>query len=524
MTKASRSINHLGVPAVDKPLTLNDFLDRALAAYPNRVALVDEEKQPAPSWGELTYMELGRRARVQAATLDEMGVPVGGRVAVVSQNSARLICTYYGVSGWGRILVPVNYRLAAAEIRHIVAHSGAEVLLLDPEFRHLAELVPCKRTFVFGEDDDRIWGTAAEPLPWNEDESATAVISYTSGTTGLPKGVEMTHRHLWLNAALFGWQNTISDRDVYLHTVQAFHGSGWGQIYTATGMGIKQIVLRVMDGADVLKRIEKHGVTYLCGAPAIVASVLDAAKAWEGPIPGRGRVRIICAGAPPPTRTIQRVRDELGWEFIQMYGLTETGPMLTLNRMRAEWDALDSFEQAQMLGSAGVPALGVQLKISPDGEVLARSSRILDSYWNDPKATDKAHDGDWFRTGDGGSISDGYLTITDRIKDIIVSGGENVSSVEVENALASHPAVRDVAVIGIPDEKWGEMVTALVVLAAGQHATDAELIAHCRKHLAGYKCPKRIEFRTEVSRNATGKLQKFLLRKPFWEGLSRKVN
>jgi fatty-acyl-CoA synthase len=507
-----------------KPLVINDFLDRALAAYPDRIAIVDEVVQPARSWGELTYAELGRKARAQAATLDEMRVPVGARVAIVSQNSARLICTFFGVSGWGRVLVPVNFRLAPAEIRHVMAHSGAEVLLLDPEFRHLAELVPCQRTFVLGDDDDQIWCSTADPVPWVEDETATAVINYTSGTTGLPKGVQLSHRHLWLNATVFGWQTSVSDRDVYLHTVQAFHGSGWGHIYAATAMGVKHIVLRKMDGTEVLKRVQAHGVTYLCAAPAVVSAVLDGAKTWNGPIPGYGCLRIICGGAPPPTRTIQRVRDELGWEFIQMYGLTETSPLLTLNRMRPEWDGLDSFEQARLLGRAGVPVLGVQLRTGPDGEVLARSSRILESYWNDPEATAKAHDGDWFRTGDGGFISDGYLTISDRIKDVIVSGGENVASVEVENAMVSHPAVRDVAVIGIPDEKWGELVTALVVVEAGQHVTDAELIAHCRLHLAGYKCPKRVEFRNELPRNATGKLQKYVLRKPYWESLSRHVN
>ena len=507
-----------------KALTINDFLERAFAAYPDRIAIVDEELQPAKSWGELTYAELARKARAQAATLDKMGVPRGARVAIVSQNSARLICTFFGVSGWGRVLVPVNFRLSPAEVRHIVSHSGAEVLLLDPEFRRLAELVPCQRTFVLGDHDEQVWGSTADPVPWAEEEEATAVISYTSGTTGLPKGVQSSHRHLWLNATVFGWHTSVSDRDVYLHTVQAFHGSSWGHIYAATAMGAKHIVLRKLDGAETLRRIQAHEVTYLCAAPAVVSAALDAAKTWDGPIPGSGRLRIICGGAPPPTRTIQRVRDELGWEFIQIYGLTETGPTLTLNRMRAEWDGLDSLEQARLLGSAGVPFLGAQLRVSAEGEVQARSSRTLDSYWNDPEATANAHDGEWFRTGDGGVISDGYLTITDRIKDVIVSGGENVASVEVENVLASHPAVRDVAVIGIPDEKWGELVTALVVLETGEQLTDVELIDHCRQRLAGYKCPKRIEFRDELPRNATGKLQKYLLRKPYWGSHSRQVN
>jgi fatty-acyl-CoA synthase len=509
---------------MSKALSINDFLDRALAAYPDRVAIVDEELQPARSWGEVTYAELGRKARAQAAALDEMGVPVGARVAIVSQNSARLICSLFAVSGWGRILVQLNYRLAPAEISHIVAHSGAEVLLLDPEFRHLAHLVPCQRTFVLGDDDDKIWGCTAEPAPWTEDEDAVAVINYTSGTTGLPKGVQLSHRHLWLNATVFGWQSSVSDRDIYLHTVQAFHGNGWGHIYAATAMGVKHIVLRKMDGTEVLKRIQAYGVTYLCAAPAVVTAVLDAANTWDGAIPGYGRVRILCGGAPPPTRTIQRVQEELGWEFIQVYGLTETNPLVTMNRARAEWDGLDSFERARLLGRAGTPSLGVRLKVDDDGEILVHSGRTLTSYLSDPEATAKAYDGDWFRTGDGGFVSDGYLTITDRIKDIIVSGGENVASLEVEDAIGSHSAVREVAVIGIPDEKWGELVTALVIVEPGQDVSDAELIAHCRQRLAGYKCPKRIEFRDELPRNASGKLQKHILRKPYWESLSRQVN
>ncbi|SDI21321.1 MULTISPECIES: AMP-binding protein [Bradyrhizobium] len=506
------------------PLTTKDFLDRAVEVYADRVAIIDEPDQPAASWGEITYAELGRRARSQAATLDEMGVPVGGRVAIVSQNSARFFCTLFGVSGWGRVTVPINYRLTATEIRYIVEHSDAEVLLIDPELRQLADTIPCKRIFVFGEDDEKIWASDAEPAPWVGDESATATINYTSGTTAQPKGVQLTHRNLWLHAVLFGWQASVNDRDVYLHTIQAFHGHGWGHPYAATNMGALHIMMRRIDGREILSRIEKYGVTYLCAAPAVVTSILDAARTWGGTPPGRGRVRIIVAGAPPATRIIERIRDELGWEFLQMYGQTETTAMLTLNRMRAEWDHLDPSEQARLLGRAGAPALGVRLRINDDGEVLAQSNHNLLGYWKNPEATAAATADNWLRTGDGGRYEGGYLTISDRKKDMIITGGENVSSIDVENALKSHPAVRDVAVIGIPDDKWGELVTALVVLDEGAVATREDLVEHCRPRLAGYKCPKRIEFRDELPRTVTGKLQKFKLRKEFWSALERQVN
>ncbi|MBV8981856.1 MAG: AMP-binding protein, partial [Acidimicrobiia bacterium] len=228
---------------------------------------------------------------------------------------------------------------------------------------------------------------------------------------------------------------------------------------------------------------------------------------------------------PPPTTTIERVETELGWEFIQIYGLTETSPLLTINRRRAEYDSLSPAERAQKLGRAGAPALGVRVRVDEQGEVLARANVVLEGYWEQPEATAAAIVDGWFHTGDGGSIDDeGYLTISDRKKDVIITGGENVSSIEVEDRLFSHPAVAEVCVIGVPDEKWGETVKALVVIKDGETVTESELIEHCRGSLAHYKCPTSVEFRTELARTATGKLQKFKLRAPFWEGRERKVN
>ncbi len=424
---------------------------------------------------------------------------------MISQNSARLLTSFFGVSGWGRILVPINFRLAAAEIEYIVSHSGASVVYADPSIKDVLESVDAPHKFLLGEDDE-LFAEGAEPRPWvDPDENATATINYTSGTTARPKGVQLTHRNLWLNATVFALHTGVSDRDVLLHTLPMFHCNGWGMPYGVTGLGGSHIVLRQVDGTEILRRVERHGVTMMCAAPAVVNAALDGASTWDGPIPGRDRVRIIVAGAPPPTRTIERVLTELGWEFIQIYGLTETSPLLTINRGRAEWDDLPPNEQARRLGRAGAPALGVRLHVDVDGEVLAQSNHSLDGYWKQPEASAAAiappvgasgsePSGDWFHTGDGGYIDDaGYLTISDRKKDVIITGGENVSSIEVEDVLTSHPGVREVAVIGIPDEKWGELVTALVV-TDGSALTADELITHCRRSLAGYKCPKRIEF------------------------------
>ncbi len=508
------------------PLTIRDHLDRALAVYPDRVAFVDEPDQPAPSLGEVTFSRLGQLADAAGAGLDALGVPMGGRVAMVSHNAGRLLTCFWGVSGNGRIFVPVNFRLSTDEVAYIVEHCGADVLLVDPELADTLASIDCRHKFVLGaESDEAMYCFGADPRPWTPDEEVTAVINYTSGTTARPKGVQQTHRSLWLNAAVFGWQTTVSDRDNYLHTLPMFHCNGWGMPYALVGMGAKQVVLRKVDGAEILRRVDRHGITIMCGAPAVVAAILDAAADWDGAIPGAGRTRIVVAGAPPPTRIIERVETELDWEFIQIYGLTETAPLLTMNRRRAEWDHLSPADRARKLARQGVPGLGVRMAVSPDGEFLARTNHVLEGYWEQPAATAEAIVDGWFHTGDGGYCDDdGYYTITDRKKDVIISGGENVSSIEVEDALFSHPAVAEVAVIGVPHSKWGETVKALVVLAPGAEVTPEDLIAHCRDLIAHYKCPTSVEIRTELARTATGKLQKFKLRAPYWEGMERAVN
>ncbi|MCF6379169.1 AMP-binding protein [Nocardioides KLBMP 9356] len=510
------------------PFSVSDFIERAAAVYGDRTGATDEPDQPAAPLGDggrLTYREMYDLAQRQAAKLDELGLEVGDRVAVLSHNSSRLLTSFFGVCGSGRVLVPINFRLRPDEISYIVAHSGARVLYVDPELVDTVKGIDVERTFVLGEDESMFAAPGTKPRTWEPDENATATINYTSGTTARPKGVQLTHRNLWTNAVTFGLHAGVTDRDVYLHTLPMFHANGWGMPFAMTGLGVPQVVLRKVDGAEILRRVEQHGVTVMCAAPAVAAAVLEAAQTWEGEIPGRDRVRIIMAGAPPPTKTIVRVEEELGWEFMQIYGLTETSPLLTVNRSRSEWDDDPAEEKARKLTRAGAPAIGVRLQVDEQGEVLARSNVILDGYWERPDETSAALRDGWFHTGDGGTIGDdGYLTISDRKKDVIITGGENVSSIEVEDVLFSHPAVAEVAVIGVPSEKWGETIKALVVLAEGQSADEAELIAWCKDKAAGYKAPTSIEFRDELARTATGKLQKFKLRQPYWEGQERQVN
>jgi acyl-CoA synthetase (AMP-forming)/AMP-acid ligase II len=508
------------------PFGAGDFLDRAVAVYGDRIGIVDEPDQPAEPLEGLRYSRVGELASAQAAALDALGVGHGERVAIVSHNSARLLVSYFGVCGHGRVLVPVNFRLSTEEVAYIVDHSGASVLLVDPELEDDLATVGCKHRITLGAaGDTEMYRFGVEPRPWPADENATATINYTSGTTARPKGVQITHRNIWVNATVFALHVGASDRDVLLHTLPMFHANGWGMPFAMTGVGATHVVLRKVDGGEILRRVAAHGVTAMCASPTVVNTVLAAGREWEGEIPGRDRVRIIVAGAPPPTRTVARVEAELGWEFIQIYGLTETSPLLTINRSRAEWDDLEAEQRASNLVRAGAPALGTTLRISADGEVLARSNVVMEGYWGQPGESAEALGDGWFHTGDGGTVDrDGYLAISDRKKDVIITGGENVSSIEVEDALFSHPAVAEVAVIGVPDDKWGETIKALVVLAPGAEADEVVLIRHCKQRLAGYKAPTSVEIRAELPRTATGKLQKFKLREPYWTGRDRQVN
>ena len=504
------------------PLTSIDFLRRAEQVYGDRTGIIDEPTQPAPTLGNLSYRGFADRCRAVAAGLDELAIGRGERIAVVSENSARLLELLFGVTATGRICVPINFRLQTAEIAYIIEHCGASVLLADPEHEQVLTDAagPAVRHRLRAGQGVRRGAAAprARTVPWEApDEDATATINYTSGTTARPKGVQITHRNTWINAVTFGLHTGVTDRDVYLHTLPMFHCNGWGMPFAMAGMGVPQVVLRKVDGSEILRRVQRHGVTLRCGAPAVWSAVLESAASWEGPIPGSGTMRIVVAGAPPPTRVIARVgggarlgiHPDLWADRNLTAGHVQPHPRRVGRRTR--------LERARLLSRAGAPAIGTEVKIAESGEVLVRSNTVLDGYWEQPDISAQALADDWFHTGDGGTFEDGYVTISDRRKDVIITGGENVSSIEVEDAIFSHPAVAEVAVIGVPDERWGETIKALIVTAEGQASPRPKLSSGARsgsrdtKHRRpsrsgkGFRGRRRARFRSSSCGSPTGR-------------------
>ena len=346
------------------PLTVDDFLHRAETVFADTVAVVDEPDQPAAPVPRTTYGELARRVRAWQAGLDALGVRPGERVAVVSQNSARLLELLYASPRAAGSPCRSTSGCGADEVRYTVEHSGASVLFVDPELDEALRDVRAPHRIVLGAESEALaMRFDVAPRPWTgPDENATATINYTSGTTARPKGVQLTHRNLWMNAVTFGLHLRAWERDVVMHTLPMFHCNGWGIPYLAAGVGATQVVLRKVDGPEILRRVAEHGVTLMGGAPAVWNTVLDAARDWDGEIPGRGGCASSAPAPRPPPRTIQRVTEELGWEFLQIYGLTETAPLLTFNRARPADDALPAVERAAKLSRAGAPALGVRLR------------------------------------------------------------------------------------------------------------------------------------------------------------------
>jgi fatty-acyl-CoA synthase len=500
-------------------LTTADHCHRARTLHADRLGAVDEPGVPG-SLGRLTYGELISRCDGMVAALDRLGIGPGERVAVISPNAVKLLIALYAVTGSGRILVPINFRLAAEEAAYIVADSGASLLLVDPELDEHFTAVTCKRRLVMdGEADAELFAAAdTEPAwpPLSEDQPAT--LNYTSGTTAAPKGVILSHRSHWLNAAAVGSGFGLSAADRYLHTLPIFHVNGWGLPLANAALGVPNVIQREVRGPEILRRIGVEEITLLCGAAPVATAIRQAAddlRAAGEPVPGDGVTRMVSGGAPTPAAVIEGFEAATGWEMIHAYGLTETGPVLTANRVLPS-QGLSPAERAERLTAAGPPLLGVRLRTDADGEVLARTAKVMDGYWNQPELSAQAFRDGWLATGDGGEIEAGILRITDRKKDVILSGGENVSSQRVEAVLYAHPDVVEAAVIGVPHDRWGETPKALVVLRPGAELDEAAMIAHCRKQLAGFQCPGSIESRDELPKTATGKVQKFRLRETYW--------
>ena len=527
---------------MEVPLLVDDFLRRSVQLYPAKTAVVDNDLR-------LTYLELQARVNRLSHALLKLGVEPDDRVCILSPNSHFFLESFFATSQIGAVLVPLNYRLVAGDHEYILNHAGVSVVLVDHEYTDIvdgvrANLTTVRHFIVARDGSDTLLGLTPDgwqdwetliagepttaPPPVARDENDLVSINYTSGTTARPKGVMLTHRNCTINAYSLIAHLRVSHDDVELWTLPMFHCNGWGGVYAITGMGGTHVVLRAVDGADIFRLIEREKVTFACMAPTVLRTILDypdrAAHAIET------KPRFIVAGAPPPAAFIDRLENELGWEFIEIYGLTETAPLLTVNHTDFNTEKEDYPRRSR----AGVPAIGVDLVVLDDddqpvpkdnntvGEVCARSNVVFKGYWEQPEETAKAIRDGYFHTGDLAVWDEvGSIHIVDRKKDVIISGGENISSPDIEDVLYRHPAVLECAVIGVPHEKWGETPKALVVQRDGSNADEAEIIAFCRDNLAHFKCPTSVEFRDELPRTATGKLQKFRLREPYWSAERR---
>ena len=499
-------------------LSTADHCHLARSVHGGRLGGIDEP-DVAGNLGRLTYGELMSRCDGMIEALDRNRISPGERVAIVSPNSLKMLIALYAVLGSGRVLVPINFRLNADEVQFIVADSGARILFVDPELdQSLATVTAPRRVILDGEDDAEFFAPGSDAAVWSAPaEDAPATINYTSGTTSRPKGVILSHRAHCLNAHAVATAFGVAPEDRYLHTLPIFHVNGWGLPLISAALGIPQIIQREVRGAQILERVGKEGVTLLCGATPVAATIARAAAELRksgAPVPGEDRTRMVSGGAPTPAAVIQEFEERTGWEMIHAYGLTECAPVLTTNRIPRS-AGLAPAERAERLMAAGAPLVGVRLRTDSDGELQARTAKAMTGYWKRDDLTAAAFDGEWLRTGDGGELDGGVLRLTDRKKDVIVSGGENISSVEVEACIQAHPDVDDVAVIGVPDPRWGETPKALVVARPGTVVEQAEVLAFCRERIAHFKCPTSVDLVDELPRTATGKVQKFVLRERY---------
>jgi acyl-CoA synthetase (AMP-forming)/AMP-acid ligase II len=498
-------------------LTPVAFLERSAYVFPERESVVDGERR-------FTWAETRERTRRLAVALQEYGIRRGDRVAFLAPNVPELLEAHFGVPWAGGVLVAINTRLTESEIDYILRHSGARVLVVDESLRELVPEPPVERLVVCGEGGDYeefVAGAGGgDPEPRLASELDTISINYTSGTTGRPKGVMYTHRGAYLNALATVAHARMDASSTYLWTLPMFHCNGWCFTWGATAAGAKHVCLRKVDPALVWELLERERVTHMCGAPTVLVMLGadPAAKKLSQP------VRIATGGAPPPPAVIDRT-EALGFEITHVYGLTETYGPVTICDWKPEWDALPSEQRALLKARQGVGHVTSEVVRVVDerlrdvpadgetmGEVVMRGNNVMKGYFEDPAATAEAFRGGWFHSGDLAVMHpDGYVELRDRAKDIIISGGENISTIEVEQTLVRHPDVLEAAVIAIPDEKWGERPKGFVTLRDGAALTQEELIAFARQTLAGFKAPSEIEF-GELPKTSTGKVKKFELR------------
>jgi len=536
-------------PVSNTALTPLSFLERSARVWPDKIAVVYGRRR-------LTYSELAAEAQRVAGALQASGVEPGDRVAYLMPNLPEMLIAHYAVPLAGGVLVAVNTRLTAGEVAYMLAHSGAKIVVVDAallptaaaaakDVKGVAELVVAEDAEVEPDGADLtdvprlvsysefLARGTQDPLPWSvPDELAPIAINYTSGTTGRPRGVIYTHRGAYLNCFGEIVHSRNDENSVYLWTLPMFHCNGWCTPWSLTAIGGTHVCLREVRGEAIWEQLREHDVTHLNAAPTVVSTILNAPEA--GPL--TRPVLITTAGAPPSPTTIAHM-ERMGFRIVHVYGLTETYGPISVCQSQPEWADLPADERAVLQARQGVSMIQAERLRVVDaqmadvpadgdsmGEIVMRGNNVMAGYYLDPDATAEAFRGGWFHSGDLGVMHpDGYIELRDRSKDVVISGGENISTIEVEQALMSHPAVLEAAVIGVPDDRWGERPKAFVVLRAGQSATPQELNAHVRSKIASYKSPRDIEIEPDLPKTSTGKIQKFVLRDAEQAARTRRV-
>ncbi|WP_017532981.1 long-chain-fatty-acid--CoA ligase [Nocardiopsis alba] len=510
-------------------LTPLEFARRTRRLYPQREAVVDRDLR-------LTYEQFFDRCDRWSSILQGMGVVKGDRVAYIAPNTHAQLESFYAVPQLGAVLVPVNFRLTGEDFVYIVEHSGAKVLCVHADQLDAVDSVrdrmPGVERFIALEGAREGWedyeALIADASPGFERpeiaETDLLTINYTSGTTARPKGVMITHRNAYMNSVGTLLHLRIELGQRYLWTLPMFHANGWTYTWTVTAAGGTHVCLPAMDPARVFELIREEEVSWLCAAPTVLIMLANTPERVRGDVPSG--VHVVTAGASPAAETIERLEGDFGWTVTHVYGLTETTPFITVCERRPEHEGLSTRERGALKARQGVELItSGELRVVDDegvevpwdgrtvGQITVRGNVVMSGYYNDPEATEKAMGDGWFHTGDAAvTHPDGYVEIQDRIKDVIISGGENISSVEVEGVLLRHPAVLEVAIVGVPHERWGETPRASVVLREGETATEKEIIAFARDNLAHFKAPTQVEFVESLPKTATGKIQKYVLR------------